>query len=354
MESMIAVTRKLGIRFPIFLAPMAGFTTPNLVAAVSNSGGLGSLGAAYMSADEIRAAIRNIRELTDCPFAINLFIPHHQTASAEQIAHSCDRIAQACTELHYKIHPTSPPYAPHFDEQMRVIVEEKVPVFSFIFGLPDKTWINQLKNNKTLLIGTATHVEEAILLEKSGVDMIVAQGYEAGGHRGTFIGGAEKGLIGLLSLLPQLTKSVKIPIIAAGGIMEAKAIAAMHLLGAAGVQMGTAFLTCTESVIHPYYKKALLETKKDNTVLTRAFSGRLARGIRNKFIEHMSAHEEDILPFPIQNAMTRAMRLEAAEKNNMDFMSMWAGQGAHLCRDLSAAELLRELVEGFDKIVKIS
>ncbi|ARG96554.1 NAD(P)H-dependent flavin oxidoreductase [Legionella micdadei] len=354
MEPTITLTRKLGIPFPIFLAPMAGSTTPNLVAAVSNSGGLGSFGAAYMPAGDIRTTIHEIRKLTKQPFAINLFIPNEHYASPEQIAHSCTLLEQACTELNYKPQPVSAPYTPHFEEQMSVIVEEKVPVFSFIFGLLDKTWVNKLKKQNTLLIGTATNVEEAILLEKSGVDMIVAQGSEAGGHRGTFIGNAEDGLIGLLSLLPQITKYVKIPVIAAGGIMEKKAISAAYLLGASGVQMGTAFLTCTESEIHPMYKQALLETKKDNTILTTAFSGRLARGIRNKFIERMSAHAKDILPFPVQNAMTRAMRIEAGKKNCTDFMSMWAGQSAHLCKEISVAELIRELMEGFDKITRIN
>lgn len=347
MKPMAAIAKILGSQFPIIQAPMAGSTTPLLVAAVSNAGGLGSLGGAYMQAEALRDAIRKIRELTDHSFSINLFIPNEHPASAqqEQIQQSCKMIEQASPELNYKTHPVPAPYSPDFDEQMQVIIEEKVPVFSFIFGLLSETWITKLKKNKTIIIGTATNVPEAILLEKSDIDMVVAQGSEAGGHRGTFIGDKEGGLIGLFSLLPQLVEQIKIPVIAAGGIMNGKGIAAAHLLGASAVQMGTAFLTCNESEISTKYKQLLLETKKDSTVLTSAFSGKFARGIKNKFIERMSNHKKYILPFPIQNAMTRGMRNEAGKQNCTDFMSLWAGQSANLCREISVAKLMRELVE---------
>lgn len=347
MKPMTALAKKLAIQFPIIQAPMAGSATPLLAAAVSNAGGLGSLGGAYMQAEALRDTIRKIRELTDKPFSINLFIPNEHPASAteEQIQQACKLIEQASAELNYKTQPVPAPYAPDFEEQMQVIIEEKVPVFSFIFGLLSETWIAKLKKNKAIIIGTATNVSEAILLEKSGIDMIVAQGSEAGGHRGTFIGDKEAGLIGLFSLLPQLVSQLKIPVIAAGGIMNGKGIAAAHLLGASAVQMGTAFLSCTESEISTKYKQLLLETKKDNTVLTSAFSGRFARGIRNKFIERMSGPIEQILPFPIQNAMTRGMRNEAGKQHCTDFMSLWAGQSAHLCREIPVAKLMRELVD---------
>lgn len=340
------LAKKLKIKYPIIQAPMAGgATTAELVAAVSNAGGLGSLGAAYMTGDILRSAIIKIRELTDKPFAVNLFIPNEHHASLKQIQQACKFLEQACSELNTKIPPVQAPYSPSYTEQMSVIVEEKVPVFSFIFGIPDNNWIAKLKENNCLLIGTATNVLEAIELEKSGVDVVVAQGSEAGGHRGTFIGKAEDSLIGLLSLLPQLVDHIKIPVIASGGIMNAKGIVASLTLGADAVQMGTAFLTCKESGIHPLYKKALLNTTKDNTVLTSAFSGRLARGLRNKFIERLSTHKEYILPFPIQNAMSRLMRNEAAKQNCTDFMSMWAGQTASLCKEMSTAELMKELVD---------
>ncbi|MBA3537668.1 MAG: nitronate monooxygenase [Tatlockia sp.] len=342
---MLSLIEKLGIQFPIIQAPMAGgATTPELVAAVSNSGGLGSLGAAYMSADAIRKAIIKIRELTDKPFAVNLFIPNEHHASSEQIIRSCHFIEKACPELKFKIEPKGRPYTQSFEEQITVLVEEKIPVFSFIFGLPPMSWLSKLSTN-SVTIGTATNVAEALILEQAGIDMIVAQGSEAGGHHGTFIGKTEDSLIGLKRLLPQLIAHLKIPVIAAGGIMNGRAIKASLMLGASAVQMGTVFLTCKESGIHSKYKEALLATTADDSVLTAAFSGRLARGLRNKFIDRLATHPESILPYPIQNAMTSSMRSEAAKQNCTDFMSMWAGQSAYLCKEMTVVELMRELVE---------
>lgn len=339
------LAEKIGIKFPIIQAPMAGgATTPELVAQVSNTGGLGSLGAGYMSPTEIRSVIRKIRELTDKPFAVNLFIPQHHHARPSQMQRACRDIQQSCIELDLEIKPVTEPYAPSFSEQIKVLIEEKIPVFSYAFGLLDLVWISQFKKNHTFLIGTATNLEEAYELERSGIDAIVAQGSEAGGHRGTFLGKAEDSLIGLFSLLPQLVDKLKIPIIAAGGIMDGRGIIAATDLGADGVQMGTAFLTCSESGIPDGYKHTLLAQCQDNTVLTRAFSGKLARGIRNKFIERMDEKKTNILSYPIQNALTTTMRKKAKEEQHIDFMSMWSGQSAQLCRNLSASELINTLL----------
>ncbi|AWN73656.1 nitronate monooxygenase [Legionella anisa] len=339
------LTEKIGLRFPIIQAPMAGgATTPELIAAVSNSGGLGSLGAGYMTPAEIRHALKTIRKLTNKPFAVNLFIPEEHSASEAQIQKSCVDIKKSCHELNIEIEPVTKPYAQSFEEQINVILEEKIPVFSYAFGLLDAEWISKLKKNHTILIGTATTLAEARVLEESGIDAIVAQGSEAGGHRGTFIGKAEDGLIGLFSLIPQFVEQIKIPIIAAGGIMDGRGIVAATYLGAEGIQMGTAFLSCFESGIPDVYKHALLTQQHDNTVLTRAFSGKLARGIRNQFIERMEARKINILDYPIQNALTSMMRKKAKEQNDIDFMSMWAGQSAQLCRNMSANELISALV----------
>jgi len=348
-----SLTKKLGIRFPIIQAPMAGgATTPELVAAVSNAGGLGSLGAGYMTSTKIRQAIQKIRNLTNKRFAVNLFIPEEHYATPEQIQKSCDDIEQCCVELDQKIKPVLAPYAQSFEEQIQVVFEEKAPVFSFAFGILDAKWIKQLKLNKTLLIGTATTFTESCALEESGVDMIIAQGSEAGGHRGTFLGKAEDALIGLLSLIPQCVAHIKIPVIAAGGIMDGRGIIASTTLGAAAVQMGTAFLSCHESGIHDQYKKILLAQQQDNTTLTCAFSGKLARGIRNKFIARMKAKQENILDYPIQNALTETMRLKAKETDSTEFMSLWAGQAAALCRNISAAELIHQLIIETHNILK--
>ncbi|KTD67081.1 2-nitropropane dioxygenase [Legionella steelei] len=339
------LTDQIGLKFPLIQAPMAGGpTTPELVAAVCNAGGLGSLGAGYMNPPEIREALRKIRELTNKPFAVNLFIPGNHHATRAQIEKSCNDIAQSCTELNIEIEPLTGPYAPSFEEQINVLIEEKIPVFSYVFGLLDSKWISQFKKNDTFLIGTATTLAEAWILAESGIDALVAQGSEAGGHRGTFIGNDEDGLIGLFSLVPQLRDQIKIPIIAAGGIMDGRGVVAALDLGAEGIQMGTAFLSCLEAGIPDSYQHTLLTQKQDNTVLTRAFSGKLARGIRNQFTERMDRRKNNILDYPIQNALTSMMRKKAKEKNNSDFMSMWAGQSAQLCRNIHAGELISALV----------
>lgn len=341
------ITKLLGISLPIIQAPMAGgATTPELVAAVSNAGGLGSLGVGYMTADEIRSVIKKTRALTHQPFAINLFIPEKHHATNQQIEQARKAVQLSCPELNFNVDAIKPPYTSSFEEQMNIVIEEKIPVFSFTFGIPSRDWIERLKKNNTVLIGTSTSLEEAKLLEEEGVDAIVAQGCEAGGHRGTFLGKAEDSLIDLTTLIPLLVEQGRVPIIAAGGIMDAKRIMDVLKLGASVVQMGTAFLCCPESGIHPQYKKLLLNSSGDHTTLTRAFSGKLARGIQNTFIDRMQSHSNDILDYPIQNALTSQMRKEASKQDNINFMSLWAGQSAYLCKAIPAAQLIKEIIEG--------
>lgn len=347
-----SITELLKIPFPIIQAPMAGATTPELVAAVSNAGGLGSLAAGYMNPNEMRNAIKKIRQLTKEPFGVNLFIPEKHQATHAQIEKARIVVQEACHELNFHINPIKPPYAPTFEEQMNVIFKEKVPVFSFTFGVPSPEWIEDFRKIGIVLIGTATTPEEAILLEKNKIDAVVAQGSEAGGHRGTFLGRAEDALTSVSLLVPLICEHVKIPVIAAGGIMDARGILASIKLGASAVQMGTAFLCSNESSIHALYKKLLLDTEKDDTTLTKAFSGKLARGLVNKFIRRMQAHADAILNYPIQNALTSAMRREAGQKNMADFMSMWAGQGVNLCKKLPAAQLIRELNNEAVELIK--
>jgi len=337
------ITRLLNIALPIIQAPMAGgATTPELVAAVSNAGGLGSLGAGYMTPDEIRAIIKKTRALTDKPFAVNLFVPEEHHTNDDQIERARIVVQASCPELNFTIPAIKAPFSPPFEAQMNILLEEKIPVFSFTFGIPSRAWIDAFKKIDSKLIGTVTSLDEAKLLEENGIDIIIAQGSEAGGHRGTFLKNAENTLINLSSLITSLIKHINTPIIAAGGIMTAKDIVNALSLEASAVQMGTAFLCCTESGIHPLYKKLLLNLSQDETILTRAFSGKFARGIKNKFITRMQLHEHDILDYPIQNALTSAMRKEAQKQNNTDFMSMWAGQSAYLCKEISAAKLIED------------
>jgi len=339
------ITELLKIKLPIIQAPMAGgVTTPELVAAVSNAGGLGSLAAGYLTAAEIAKTIKQIRRLTSNPFAVNLFVPEKYHATVEQIERAKKVVQTASAELNYKVGDIKPPYTPSFEEQMKVVFDAKVPIISFTFGIPSAVWQEKLIKNNIKLIGTATTLAEAKMLEKNNMDCVVAQGSEAGGHRGSFLSKDKDNLLSRSSLVETLTSHIKIPVVAAGGIMNANEIAASLTLGAVAVQMGTAFLCCSESGAHPIYKNALLNMSDDNTTLTRAFSGKWARGINNKFIMRMRSHEADILDYPIQHVLTSGIRKESANQHCVDFMSMWAGQAAYLCEALSVAVLIQKLL----------
>jgi nitronate monooxygenase len=347
------VSEILNINYPLIQAGMAGgVTTPELVAAVSNAGGLGTLGAGYMTPEQMRDAIRQIRAKTDRPFGVNLFVPEQVSESSDKIARMNQHLDHYRKQLGLKSQPDITKYAESFDDQLAVVLEERVPVFSFTFGALSTHIVHQLKDQGIVVIGTATTVREAVALEQSGVDLIVAQGYEAGGHRGTFLGLWQESLIGLMALIPQMVDHVRVPVIAAGGIMDARAIVASLVLGASGVQMGTAFLTCTESGAHPKYKEALLTSADESTVITQAFSGKPARGIKNTFIVDMDAYSGDIPAYPIQNALTRDIRQAAAKQNRTEWMSLWAGQASAMCRTQSATELLKEIVEDIDHTLR--
>lgn len=340
----------LKIKYPIIQAPMAGgITTSTLVAEVSNAGGLGMIGAAYMTPLQIQQQVREIRSLTSKPFGINLFVPNDYDVTEEELKSSNKLLNSFRQRMNLK--PIDIFEAPPFNkiheifiEQIKVIVEENIPICSFTFGIPSREVIGKLKKNNILLIGTATTVNEAIQNEKQGMDMIVVQGSEAGGHRGTFINDEKKSLIGLMSLLPQVVDNVNVPVIAAGGIMDGRGLTASICLGASGVQMGTAFLTCIESGAHSLHKEAIIRATEDNTVLTRSFSGKLARGINNKFISEMKIHETTLPDFPIQNMLTHDLRKAATAENNQDFMSLWSGQSPRLAKSQTVESLIKSLI----------
>ncbi|HLZ21531.1 MAG TPA: nitronate monooxygenase [Ktedonobacterales bacterium] len=348
-----SLTRLLGIQYPLILAPMAGGpTTPELVAAVSNAGGLGSLGAAYLAPAALRAAIHAIRERTDRPFNVNLFAPLPEETPPAAVARAQARLDAYRAELGIPASaaPTGP-FAPAFAEALAALVEERVPVVSFTFGLLPADAMRQIKESGAVVLGTATTVAEGVALAASGVDGVVAQGSEAGGHRGTFLGDMDAALIGTLALVPQLADAVRVPVVAAGGIMDGRGLVAALALGAAGAQMGTAFLTCPESGAHPQHKAALLAATDDATRLTRAFSGRTARALRNRFVEEMRGHEDDIAPYPAQNVLTRDIRQAAARQDQPEFLSLWSGQAPRLARTLPAAELVRAVVEEAERVI---
>lgn len=346
---------QLHIDYPIFQAPMAGgITTAELVSEVSNNGGLGNLGAGYLKPEEIRNEIRRIKSQTARPFGVNLFVPPKEIQVNEE---SMDAMRGILSEFEDALQLerkddqlVEQDLERLFLAQVEEVLQEKVPVCSFTFGIPDQDILQELKNQGCLVIGTATNVEEAVELEENGMDMIVVQGSEAGGHRGTFHS-EKSGFIGLMALIPQVADRVRVPIIAAGGIMDARGIAASLVLGADAVQLGTAFLCCHESGAHPAYKEAVLEATEDKTRLTKAFSGKNARGIYNQFMEKMEARNPELPPYPVQHYLTNRLRKKAAEQNNREFMSLWAGQGIRLVKETSVKNFMKELVEEVQRII---
>lgn len=348
------VTQDLDINYPIIQAGMAGgVTTPELVAAVSETGSLGTLGAGYMSAEQMRDSIRKIKQLTNQPFAVNLFIPETPDVTEEEIEKANEWLQPFREELNIAEKPEVKKTSRSlFEEQVEIIIEERVPICSFTFGLPPEETVQQLERENIKLIGTATTVNEAIANEEIGMDMVVVQGSEAGGHRGTFIGSFEDSMIGTMALVPQTVDRVDIPVIAAGGIMDARGVLAAMVLGADAVQMGTAFVTSLESGAKNQHKEAILSSHEEEPVITSAFSGKPARGIRNDFITQMAEHETDLPEYPIQNTLTKGIRSEAAKQNRPEWMSLWCGQNPRLSKNQSVGEMIAEIVAQVDGIVK--
>lgn len=339
----------LNIQHPIIQAPMALADSPALVAAISNEGGLGSFGAALFTPEQIREKIQQIRGLTDKPFAINLFAPTSaRKYSDDEIKLSLNSLNYFRRQLHMQdlneieIKPSA-----SFEDKLSVLIDEKIPVFSFTFGILPAELLRKISAKGIRIIGTATTVREAKALEKSGVDAIVAQGMEAGGHRGTDLGitDIKDALIGTMALVPQVVDAVSIPVIASGGIMDSRGIRAAFALGATGVQMGTAFLCCPESGIHPVHRERLLSSNDESTRLTNVFTGRMARSIKNNFLIEMEKNNLPILDFPVQSALVKDIREAAQKQNNSEYMSLWSGQASALCEAKPAAELFRKWIE---------
>ena len=339
-----------GTDWPIVQAPMAGgVTTPALVAAACEAGALGSIGAAMLSPQRIAEEVAAVRALTSRPFAVNLFVldePHAQprTGEAEAIARL------AAWRARYGLPPQSPP--PKLCEstaaQIEAVAAAAPAVASFHFGIPAAARLDALRRAGCRIVGSATNVAEARAWADAGADAIVAQGAEAGGHRGTFLGGFEEGAIGTMALVPQLVDAVRVPVVAAGGIVDGRGIAAALALGASGVQLGTAFLATHESGAHPAWKTALAEADVRGTRTTRVFSGRPARGLVNGFMQALQPDEAAVPAYPLQNALTAELRAAAQRAGDVEGMSMWAGQAAALVRAMPARELVARLVAQTD------
>ena len=340
-----SITRAFGLRLPVIQAPMAGgATTPELVAAVCNAGALGSFAAATLAPQAMRAGVARIRELTDRPFGVNLFVLETPQPDAAAIVRANLLLAPFRAEL--GLPEAAPPLARYCEDpqaQFEALLEARPALASFAFDVHSAAQVERLHAAGCLVAGSATNLAEARAWEAAGADFICAQGMEAGGHRGTFIGAYQDSLIGGMALVPQVVDAVRVPVIAAGGIMDGRGIAAALMLGAAAAQMGTAFLNCAESGIHPAWKEALRGADDTATELTLAFSGRMARGINNDFMRRMAAHQENLPAYPVQNALTGEMRAAAARDGQAQYMSLWAGQGVALTRTLGAAELIDAL-----------
>lgn len=340
--------KKLGIEHPILAAPMAGGpSTVELAAAVSNAGALGSLGGAYLTPEEITTLIEQTSKLTQKPFNLNLFAGGYGLSAKGKEPVDPQPVMAVMTEIYAQFGMPAPllpplPVCP-FPQQLEAVLAAKPAVFSFTFGVPGKDAVARLQTAGILVLGTATTVEEAWLLIEVGVDGIVAQGEEAGAHRGTFLSSFEASMVPTLQLVREIAAISATPVIASGGIMDGADIARALAAGASAVQMGTAFLPCPESGASAIYKQALLSAPGDTTMITRAFSGRPARGLKNEFMEKFIGREEIILPFPQQNLLTKPMRKAAGQQGDSRFLSLWAGTGVARSRSLPAGELVQTL-----------
>jgi nitronate monooxygenase len=328
---------------PIIQAPMAGGPdTPALAAAVSAAGGLGSLGCAYVAPAEIEALAAAVRARTARPFALNLFIRSEgpeDKAGAGAEARVTAVLGPMRAELGLAEAIALGPGLPRWEDQLEAVLGIAPPVLSFTFGVPSRDQVTALRARGIFVVGTATTVDEAGVLDELGVDAICAQGAEAGGHRGTFLGRFEDALVGTLALVPQIVARTRRPVIAAGGIMDGRGIRSALALGATAVQLGTAFLLCPEAGTSAPHRAALREAR--TTVITDAFSGRPARGIRNRMTGAFEAVAP--APFPLQQRMTHELRRAATAQARPDLMQLWAGQGAPLVRAMPAAELVATL-----------
>ncbi len=328
---------------------MLGVSTPEMVAAVSNEGGLGSLPVGGLSPEVIQQLIRQTQTLTNKPFAVNLFahaVPPYTEEDIEPMRHL---LMQLATKRGYQLDAANLSdfqlYTYH--DQIDTLIQEGVSIVSFTFGCLDNTTIQLLKSIGCTLIGTATCVEEALYLQQHSIDLITVQGVEAGGHRGTFIESIPLPQVGLFSLLPQVKSAVQIPCIAAGGINSAQSIKAAFELGADAVQIGTAFIGTEESQAIASYKDKLTAAKDTDTSLTRAFSGRWARGIRNELMSEIEESGVPIPPYPVQNSLIAKLRKLAQQAGDSDYTTLWAGQSAGGTERKSAKEVFLNLVEQY-------
>src|SRR5450432_3214785 len=348
------LTAILGIDCPVIQGPLGGLSSQQLTAAVSNFGGLGSFAAHSLTPGAIKDVIAEIRSRTSKPFAMNLWVSMEDEGARTSDEGAFNRSLAPLAAHIAALGAPRPEYKPYsrmrFEDQVRVLLDERVPVFSFIYGIPPREILEECRAKRIVTIGTATTPDEAAVLQDAGVNAIVASGFEAGGHRGSFLRAAEDSLTGTFSLVPQIADTVNVPVIAAGGIGDARGVVAALALGANGIQPGTAFLACEESGASRPHREALLGKQAGHTALTRGFTGRLARGIHNRLMEELSRKGTEILPYPLQRGVVRNLSIAAEASGRADLQPLWAGQSANLSTCTDVLAFLTSLVEEVSEI----
>ena len=337
----------LGVELPIIQAPMAGVQGHALAAGVSNAGGLGSLPCALLDAEAMRAELTALASATSAPFNVNFFCHKPPSVDSDREARWRAALAPYYKELAIEqdMTPAAGARLAFSSDAADVLAEFKPRVVSFHFGLPSADMVARVKSWGARVLSSATTVDEALWLEARGVDAIVAQGIEAGGHRGMFLSDDVSTQVGTFALIPQVVRAVRVPVIAAGGIADAAGVSAALALGAAGVQVGTAYLLCPEATTSPIHRAALKSKSAGHTALTNVFTGRPARGIVNRIIRELGPISPSAPEFPLAAAAIAPLRAKAEAQGRGDFTSLWSGQNSSGCREVPAAELTRQLAE---------
>ena len=341
--------RKLGIKHPIVQGPFGGgLSTTRMASIVANMGGLGSFGAHSFAPDEIGRIADELRALTPHPFALNLWISDHDEGGRDTSAATFDRWFKLFEPYYRELGVAKPEIPQYFhqpyDQQVEALLEARPPVFSFVFGIPSRKILDACRQRGIVTLGAATSIAEAQALDAAGVDLILTTGFEAGGHRPSFLARAEDSLMGTFVLTQLVAPRVKAPVLAAGGIADGKGMRAAFALGAQAVQIGTAFLACEESGTTAEHREVLFSDRAQHTSLTRAFSGRLARGVRNRWLEEMAKRTEGLAPFPIQNWFLSKLRPAVTGAKRTDLVSLWGGQIAPNLRHRTTTALMESLV----------
>lgn len=344
-----SLTKILNIKYPIVQGPFGGgYSSVELASTVSNLGGMGSFGAHHLNHQEILSLNDELKQHTTSTYAINLWVRHK---GLEKVYSDKDyETTKAIFKPYFDDLGIELPEKPevkennNYEHQLDAILMAKPPVFSFVYGIPDENIIKECKKNGIVTIGTATTIEEAVLLEDAGVNIVVATGFEAGGHRVAFLEDPEENLIGTFSLIPRVTDVVSIPVIAAGGVSDGRGIAAAFALGAQGVQIGTAFLACKESNASQMHSNVLFSPQAEKTVLTKSFTGRLARGTQSIIANETKSRADDFAPYPIHGLFIRPLREAAVKQDRADLISFWSGQSAPLLNDTIATDLFARLI----------